>query len=155
MALNKARTGSPSRRELPLEDKLKLIKDRETDGKSVRQLAEIYHIGKTQVSAILKRKAEFLGAFEENAPTDRKRLKVSNDLQAVDDLTWKWFQQARAKNLPVSGPMIQEKAKEFAEGLGKTDFKASNGWLDRFKGRHNINQATVCGESERKALIPS
>ncbi|XP_064633669.1 tigger transposable element-derived protein 6-like [Lineus longissimus] len=137
-----------ARRELQLQDKIKLIKAMDSEGKSCRQLAEMFDIGKTQVSTILKRKAEYLDAYEENAPTERKRLKVSSELQGVDDLTWKWFQQARSHSLPVSGPMIQEKARQFALGLDKKDFKASNGWLEKWKIRHNINQATICGESE-------
>ncbi|XP_064647061.1 tigger transposable element-derived protein 6-like [Lineus longissimus] len=138
----------PARRELQLKDKIKLIKAKDSEGKSCRQLAEMFDIGKTQVSTVLKRKAEYLDAYEENAPTERKRLNVSSELQDVDDLTWKWFQQARSHSLPVSGPMIQEIARQIALGLDKKDFKASNGWLEKWKTRHNINQVTICGESE-------
>jgi hypothetical protein len=38
----------------------------------------------------------------------------------------------RSQSLPVSGPMIQVKALEFVAELGITDFKASNGWLERY-----------------------
>ncbi|XP_064422751.1 tigger transposable element-derived protein 6-like [Latimeria chalumnae] len=48
--------------------------------------------------------------------------------------------------MPVSGTMIQEKALEFTKQLNKPDFKASNGWLGRFKGRHNIVFSAVSGE---------
>ena len=53
----------------------------------------------------------------------------------------------RTSNIPVSGPMIQAKAISFAQTIRKSEFKASNGWLSRFKIRHNINCAKVCGES--------
>ncbi|XP_046667060.1 tigger transposable element-derived protein 4-like [Homalodisca vitripennis] len=38
------------------------------------------------------------------------------------------------------------KAEHFARFLGHTEFKASNGWLENFKKRHNISFKKVCGE---------
>ena len=55
--------------------------------------------------------------------------------------------KSSALNLPISGPLIQEKALSFAKFLKKDGFKASNGWLNRFKTRHSISQAVICGES--------
>ena len=89
-----------------LEDKCRLIKEKESGGKSCRELAVIFSIGKSQVSQIMTREAEYLEAYEENAPADRKRVKISQSqrMQDVDDLTFKWFQQARRNNIPVSRP---------------------------------------------------
>ena len=56
MALSKSRQ---TRRELPLEDKCRLIRQKESGGKSCRELAKIFSIGKSQVSQIMKRKAEY------------------------------------------------------------------------------------------------
>ena len=51
--------------------------------------------------------------------------------------------------MPVTGPMLQEEALLIAKDLGiSDDFNASNGWLQRFKERHNIKQLVVSGESE-------
>jgi predicted chitinase len=49
-----------------------------------------------------------------------------------------WFVNVMAKNHQVSGPMEQEYAKIVAENLGKTEFKAFNGWLESCRGRHQI-----------------
>uniref|UniRef100_H3A1R5 HTH CENPB-type domain-containing protein n=1 Tax=Latimeria chalumnae TaxID=7897 RepID=H3A1R5_LATCH len=73
-------------------------------------------------------------------------IKNSEGYNDVDLLIWEWFQRARSLNMLVSGTMIQEKVLEFAKQLNKPDFKASNGWLGRFKGRHNIAFSAVSGE---------
>ena len=49
--------------------------------------------------------------------------------------------------VPVTGPMLQEEALIIASSLGINEFKASNGWLQRFKDRNNIKQLVVSGES--------
>ena len=133
--------------ELTLKKKIELIKS--SSGKSQRHLAKQFGIGKTQAANILKRKAEFLDAYERANSADRKRLKPSNfnsDLQDVDTKVYRWFTQMRAQSIPVSGPMIQSKGLEIAKDLGIT-FQASSGWLARFKARHLITGCKLSGES--------
>ena len=137
---------SKARVELPLSKKAELIKMKENTGKSNRVLADIFGIGRTQVGSILKRKAEVLCALEENVQPDKKRVKYSHHHEDVDKLTWEWFQRARALSIPLTGPLIQSKACEFAKQLGHTDFKGSNGWLERFKSRHSIACSAISGE---------
>ena len=53
---------------------------------------------------------------------------------------------AREALIPVSGPMIQEEALQIALKLNVTGFTASNGWLEKWKTRHNVKQCSVAGE---------
>ena len=59
----------------------------------------------------------------------------------------KWYKQCRCLDIPVSGPILKEKATEFEKLFG-IDFTCSNGWLDRFKARHSISFAKICGEAK-------
>ena len=79
------------------------------------------YMWETQVSMILKHKLDYLTAFEKNADKDRKRLSVNSPLEELNLLVWEWFQKARATNVPVCGPLLQEKALEFGKKLKVTD----------------------------------
>ena len=51
--------------------------------------------------------------------------------------------------MPISGPILQEKALQIAKALDVSpdEFKASNGWLDRFKTRNGIKAKFISGEA--------
>ena len=58
----------------------------------------------------------------------------------------------RSQNAPVSASKIQEKAVIFSKELNTENFQVSDGWLRRWKKRHNISFKTVSGES--KSVTP-
>ena len=70
----------------------------------------------------------------------KKRCSYKLPMDDVNVCTWRWFEKMHHYNLPISGPMIKEQAKVYADSLGFDGFKASNGWLESFKRRHNIGQ---------------
>lgn len=59
----------------------------------------------------------------------KKKMRPSS-YPDVEEMLFKWFQQRRANNILISGPILQLKTEK--------DFKCSSRWLDRFKQRHNI-----------------
>ena len=68
----------------------------------------------------------------------------------IDELVLGWFTQQRVKQIPMSGPILQEKARQVAEQLAYSSemFKASNdGCLEKFCNRHAILLQTINGES--------
>ena len=72
-------------------------------------------------------------------------MKTAND--ELNTVLYEWFKDATARMLPVSGPLLQEKARELAAQLGLDDFKTSNGWLEAFRRQHNIVFEKMNGES--------
>ena len=142
-----------TRNDLSLKLKYEVVKTVEREkGKKfgLRKLAVMFGCGKTQISTILKNKEKIKELYEGNASDDlyqtRKRVRQSK-FSDVNEALYEWFCLAMTKNVFPDGRILCEKAKEIADQLGVTDFKATNGWLDRWKKRRNIKQMKVSGES--------
>jgi hypothetical protein len=43
---------------------------------------------------------------------------------------YQWYSLTRKRQVPVTGPIIQEEALKIAETLGHEKFKASKRWLE-------------------------
>jgi hypothetical protein len=106
--------------------RVKVIHASERDKLSVKQIMNMFNIGKTQVYEILKKKMEILMWWENcgNGKIKRELKKTANE--DFNEIVWEWFDGVRAKNHHVSGPMVQEYAKQVAQKLGKTEFKGLN-----------------------------
>ena len=76
-----------------------------------------------------------------------KRLKRATRNDDVNSALMEFFRRSRDRNFPLTGPLLQEKAKFFADSFGVEGFAASNGWIDSWKERNNIGQQTLSGES--------
>ena len=108
--------GSPSpspkraRVDLNLQQKLNLKADSEKVPKlTQKELGEKYGISRATVSDILKRKDFYKTQFTDNMESSKKRFSVSSKFSDLNELLFKWFTQARAKNIPISGPILQKK----------------------------------------------
>ncbi|CAF1065113.1 unnamed protein product, partial [Rotaria sordida] len=126
-----------SRHELTLHEKVQLIYD-SSDGNGLSQckLAEKYNISLDS-------------DYETNQNQTVKRKSSDVNVQKLDEQVYEWFVQQRAKGIPISGPILQEQARDIAESLGDqfASFKGSNGWLEKFRTRHNISHHIISGES--------
>ncbi|KAH6933436.1 hypothetical protein HPB50_014814 [Hyalomma asiaticum] len=100
----------------------------------------------SSLSTILSAKDSIHEAAESGTSSKKKRLKKSTYAD-VDKAVFTWFLDTRARNVPISGAILQQKAKHFASILGCDDFKASNGWLQGFKSRHGVVGRVTSGES--------
>lgn len=123
------------------------ILDKLKDGVSLSSLAQKYGVGKSTIFDI-KSKEEKIRSYvvrTEKGPGVRKTLKAPENLQ-LEDALFTWFIEQRRKNVPLSGEILMEKAKYFHGRLGRGEFSASKGWLEKFKKRHGIRQLKISGE---------
>ena len=136
---------------LALDKKVELIKYAQKNPRvGARALGEMFDCGKTQVGRILKSKESLLTMYESNASGSRvhtSKILRPSEFEEVNKSLYLWYTLACSKNIHPGGPQLTEKAKEIAERLGKSDFKGSRGWLDKWKKRYNVKQLKVNGES--------
>lgn len=126
-------------------DLIQAVEDNEkTRQKTKLQIAKEFEIAPSTLSTILKSKDTILERF---AAGDNRKRKREMDYPDVDEAVLRFFKQARAENISVPGPVLQGKAEYFAKELGYEKFHASNGWMEKFKSRHEIVFKKVCGES--------
>lgn len=136
---------SRKRTVLSIQDKAKAIELSEK-GLSSRKISEIFKCCKTQIINVLKRKREALEDLECNVDPGRKRRRHITGNEEINELCWKWFQDATKRRICVTGPLLQEQARKFSSQLNNDSFKASNGWLESYRKRHNISFGLMSGE---------
>ena len=71
-------------------------------------------VSKTQISTLVKSKRELLNSWPENVNQETKRMFLNTKGLVIDEITYEWLCRARANNIPISGPLIQEKVSEIA-----------------------------------------
>lgn len=142
------------RKTISIEQKAAMLKAAES-GVKKKKVAEDFGIALSTLSTILSSKAAVAGAVARGVKGDRKKLRAPA-FEAVEKAVFKWFLDARASGIPVSGALLQRKGRDFACIMGHDDFVASAGWLQRFKERHDIVGRAVCGEAmsvDREAAL--
>ncbi|XP_069180104.1 tigger transposable element-derived protein 7-like [Procambarus clarkii] len=145
---NRAVSAKRKRSFLSIEQKLDMIEKHER-GYSVTRLATEFNVGKSTVCDIKRQKDDirkFLASSDSGALNKRKTIKGSTNTN-LDEAVYKWFNQERSLGMPLGGDAIKTAADKFTQKMNIPDFRASEGWLQRFKNRHNIKNRKVCGES--------
>lgn len=151
-----SKVGLPVKRKqlvLTLETKLEIIAKLEK-GATYASIANAYNVGISIVSD-LKKNQDKIKRFQREAKDagavmNRCVIRKAND-DAFDKAIHLWFTQERAKGTTLSGIVVMEKARLMYASMypdrPEGDFKASNGWLNRFKHRHGIRCLSMQGET--------
>lgn len=119
-------------------------------GESRKALMQEYNVGMSTLYDIRAHKAQLLRFFassDSNTALERRRTLHTPKLERLDRVLYQWFLGRRAEGVPVSGPMLIEKARELYGQMRLTEpCVFSGGWLWRFKARHGIRKLDAAGE---------
>ena len=86
------------------------------------EIAKKFEIPANTLSTWLKSKDKIIESYEssEFGPSTKKmRTAMYPEVEKALDL---WFKEARSQNIPISGPILQVKAKDLSRKLGLSDF---------------------------------
>uniref|UniRef100_A0A1B6ERC5 HTH CENPB-type domain-containing protein n=1 Tax=Cuerna arida TaxID=1464854 RepID=A0A1B6ERC5_9HEMI len=135
-----------------MELKFDVLLKRLEKGENVNKIALNLNVGRSTVLGWQKKKSEIESGCLKRMCTEsikeRKSIKCA-EYEKVSEALYQWFRVQRDKGVPISGPILQEKALKFYEEFkeeGDSGFTASNGWLDRWKQRYGVKQLSICGE---------
>ena len=132
--------------ELSLQQKSEVLL-RIQKGESQHKLTEQYGVSKTTIANIKKNEHSIINSVESTCSQNRKQKMRKTENEEGNNIMLEFFIKCRAQNIRVTGPMLQAKAVEIASSLQIENFSASNGWLEAFRRRNNINFRTLYGES--------
>ena len=68
----------------------------------------------------------------EQSSSDAKKIRRC-DYEQVDKAVFNRFSLQRSQNVPIDRPILKEKALQLAKSFNFPTFKASDGWLDKWK----------------------
>ncbi|XP_064090144.1 uncharacterized protein LOC135204082 [Macrobrachium nipponense] len=126
---------------LSIAEKADLIR-RMRNGESQRQLAFEYGIGTSTVSDVKKHEAEILRYVETNGDfvaMNRRKLEAGAKVD-VEEAVFDWLMKEMRAGRELSPSDVMSKARAEHHRLrGNEEFRASTGWLERFKRRYNIH----------------
>ncbi|KAL4101085.1 hypothetical protein QTP88_021105 [Uroleucon formosanum] len=114
-------------------------------GTSQRKIAEKLCVPKSTVAKLLKEEVILRENFNSTQTGNQKRKREGKDPE-VDEALSEWFSLITSRDVRVSGPMLKCKAEELSRKIGNNQFIATDGWLSRWKNRHEIKFKRVHGE---------
>lgn len=136
-----------ARKPVPLKTKYECLKGIE-GGKKRADLATKYEVAVNTISDWVRNKDKIVKDYLSGGQSSSMKYKRPSRHERVDKALFAWFVQARSNNVPLSGPILLEKANHFCSSLYGEGETVSPSWLNRWKVRYNIACRTVSGEDK-------
>ena len=131
------------RTELTLKEKIDIL-DKINSGVKQTDLSVEYNVTKFVISRIKSKEADLRAVTYEKTNSSKKRQRKPENKKTEEALL-KWFKQVRSQNVPISGPILLEKACQLSNQLGE-NFMPISSWIDRFKVRNNFHFEKIHSE---------
>lgn len=136
-------SGAQKRRKLTLEGKKRII-DAAAGNVSRVELAKRFGVPRTTIVGILNAKDSIEKTIECGDNTKRSRIKPTRHYE-LERAILTWFKQVRSQNVPVTGQLLQEKAKQLANELKIEDSMPAT------DGLRSLPEDTLSPSSQFKA----
>ena len=146
----------PKRKASDLATKYKVIQEI-LKGSTHTQVADKYQLNRRTVSLWWSDRDSLRKAFEGGTITPQAKKRRTGTHADVEEALVSWMTHARQRDVRITGTVLKSRAKDFAEELGFHSFLASEGWLSRFRVRHQIQYRNISGEAHdvNKVCSPS
>lgn len=144
----------PKQRSYTVKFKLDCIKWHKENGGSIRKTAGYHGVDRKRVREWLNMEEELL-LHRHGEEAKKRRINCGRDILSseIDEGVLDYLIEKRSRGIPVSNLDLKEKALDIAKGIDDdkvNDFKASDGWLRRWKRRNRV--AILRGTSEAQKI---
>lgn len=130
------------KKNISIADKLEILKYLKEHESTHEAVTKHFDVSVGAVQNVVRDEYKLLEAARNNTNLNSCRIKAES---RVNTRVFQWFCDNRARGLPISDALLKEVAIDYSREEGKPNFKASNGWLEAFKTRYNINRELVNG----------
>ena len=120
------------------EEKIRILEAAKEIG--IRKASRLYSVSRSNIQRWIKQEKEIKTAVGNKRGKKKNTCKMTSMIKypEMELLLEQWILDQRTKGIAIIGVHIKKKARELVEELtGDTTFKASDGWIQRFKRRHH------------------
>ena len=148
----KREAGKLSKHCLTLDEKIKILDANEKKKMSCREISKTYNIGKSQAANLLKNEKTLRTEYENFQGKGFKHINRTSHqkFKPINEILYSWFKKCETSGIYVTGPLLKEEAMNIKEKLNRPEldsFKASDGWLGKWKLSYGIKEKQISGES--------